>query len=260
MNIQITNSVKAEAFSSIFQHMKLFTESVNVMFEPGRMFIQAMDSARVSIVEMYLPADWFDKYENTRGGTITLGINTTIMFKVLSTRDKIQSILLQYDTAQSDKLGLEFTSESKSVFNKNFEIPLMDIDEEMMEIPTMDYQAEFSLPSANFASLVTQMKLFGDTLQFECSEDKIQMSAVSQDVGKMNVNIPIDDLNAFSINEGEELNISFSITHLSSICAYSKIAKDIDISITNNYPIRLTYLLNDSGAKFVFYLAPKMSD
>jgi len=224
------------------------------------MFIQAMDSARVSIVEMYIPADWFDKYENTKGGTITLGINTTIMFKVLSTRDKIQSILLEYDLDQSDKLGLEFTSESKSVFNKNFEIPLMDIDEEMMEIPTMDYQAEFSLPSANFASLVTQMKLFGDTLQFECSEDKIQMSAVSLDVGKMNVNIPIDDLNSFSINEGEELNLSFSITHLSSICAYSKIAKDIDISITNNYPIRLTYLLNDNGAKFVFYLAPKISD
>lgn len=260
MNIQITNSVKAEVFSSIFQHMKLFTESINVMFEPSRMFIQAMDSARVSIVEMYIPADWFDKYENTKGGTITLGINTTIMFKVLSTRDKIQSILLEYDLDQSDKLGLEFTSESKSVFNKNFEIPLMDIDEEMMEIPTMDYQAEFSLPSANFASLVTQMKLFGDTLQFECSEDKIQMSAVSLDVGKMNVNIPIDDLNSFSINEGEELNLSFSITHLSSICAYSKIAKDIDISITNNYPIRLTYLLNDSGAKFVFYLAPKISD
>jgi proliferating cell nuclear antigen len=260
MNIQITNSAKAEAFSSIFQHMKLFTDSINVMFEPGRMFIQAMDSARVSIVEMYLPADWFDNYENTKGGTVTLGINTTIMFKVLSTRDKIQSILLNYDMNQSDKLGLEFTSESKSVFNKNFEIPLMDIDDEMMEIPTMDYQAEFSLPSANFASLVTQMKLFGDTLQFECSEDKIQMSAVSLDVGKMNVNIPIDDLNAFSINEGDELDLSFSITHLSSICAYSKIAKDIDISITNNYPIRLTYLLNDSGAKFVFYLAPKISD
>jgi proliferating cell nuclear antigen len=260
MNIQITNSAKAEIFSSIFQHMKLFTESINIMFEPGRMFIQAMDSARVSIVEMYLPADWFDKYENTRGGTITLGVNTTIMFKVLSTRDKIQSILLHYDMAQSDKLGLEFKSESKAVFNKNFEIPLMDLDEEMMEIPTMDYQAEFSLPSANFASLVNQMKLFGDTLQFECSEDKIQMSAVSLDVGKMNVNIPIDDLNAFAINEGEELDLSFSITHLSSICAYSKIAKDIDICITNNYPIRLTYLLNDTGAKFVFYLAPKISD
>lgn len=260
MNIQITNSAKAEVFSSIFQHMKLFTESINIMFEPGRMFIQAMDSARVSIVEMYLPADWFDKYENTKGGTITLGINTTIMFKVLSTRDKIQSILLTYDMDQSDKLGIEFTSESKSVFNKNFEIPLMDLDEEMMEIPPMEYQAEFSLPSSNFASIVSQMKLFGDTLQFECSEDKIQMSALSVDMGKMNVNIPIDDLNAFSINEDEELDLSFSITHLSSICAYSKIAKDIDICITNNYPIRLTYLLNDNGAKFVFYLAPKIND
>jgi proliferating cell nuclear antigen len=260
MDIRIENSSKAEVFASIFQHMKLFTENINVMFEQERMFIQAMDSARVSIVEMYLPKSWFDRYENKTNGSIRIGINTTIMFKVLSTRDKIQSINLKYEGTDSDRLAVDFSSDSKTVFNKFFEIPLMDIDEELMEIPPMEYQAEFSLSSQNFGSLVSQMKLFGDTLQIECSEDKIQLSSVSVDVGKMNVNIPIEDLTSFAIDEGESLNLSFSITHLHSICAYSKVSKDVEICITNDYPIRLTYPLNENDAKFVFYLAPKINN
>lgn len=259
MNIIINDSHKAECFSTLFQHMKLFTESTNVMFETDRVFIQAMDSSRVSILELYLPGGWFDKYENTRGGTVVLGINTTILFKVLSTRDKSQSICLKFDEDQSDKLYLEFSSvNNKTVFDKFFEIPLMDIDEELMGIPQMEYQAEFSLPSSNFASLVSQMKLFGDTLQIECTEEKIEMSALSLDVGKMKVNIPIDDLNSFAIDEGGELDLSFSLTHLNSICSYSKLAKEVEIGITANYPLRLIYLLDSAGAKFVFYLAPKI--
>jgi len=258
MNIIINDPQKAECFSTLFQHMKLFTETTNVMLEEDRLFIQAMDSARVSILELSLPAGWFDKYENTRGGAIVLGINTTILFKVLSTRDKSQSISLNYED-DGDKLFVDFKSENnKTVFDKFFEIPLMDIDEELMSIPQMEHQAEFSLPSATFASLVSQMKLFGETLQMECTEDKIEMSALSLDVGKMKVNIPIDDLTSFAIVEDGSLDLSFSLSHLSSICAYSKLAKEVEIGITDNYPLRMIYLLDNQGAKFVFYLAPKM--
>jgi proliferating cell nuclear antigen PCNA len=229
------------------------------MFETDRVFIQAMDSSRVSILELYLPATWFDTYKNTRGASVVLGVNTTILFKVLSTRDKTQSICLKFDEEQSDKLYLEFSStNNKAVFDKFFEIPLMDLDEELMSIPQTEHQAEFSLPSSNFASLVSQMKLFGDTMQIECSEEKIELSAISLDVGKMKVNIPIDDLNAFAIEEGGELDLSFSLTHLNSICSYSKLAKEVEIGITANYPLRLIYLLDGAGAKFVFYLAPKI--
>jgi len=261
MNIVINDPQKAECFSTLFQHMKLFTENTNVMFEKDKLFIQTMDSAHVSILELSLPAKWFDKYENARQDGFVLGINTTILFKVLSTRDKTQSISLRFEEGNDDKLYVEFKSENnKTVFDKFFEIPLMDIDDAIMSIPQMDHQAEFSLPSSNFASLVSQMKLFGETLQVECTEDKIEMSALSLDVGKMKVNIPIDDLTSFAIEEGGELDLSFSLSHLSSICAYSKLAKEVEIGITTNYPLRLIYLLDTQGAKFVFYLAPKMEN
>jgi len=45
----------------------------------------------------------------------------------------------------------------------------------------------------------------------------------------MTVEIKIDDLDAFSINDGENVNLSFSLAHLHNICTYHKICKDVEI-------------------------------
>lgn len=265
MNIHINQPCKADIFATLFQHIKLFTEHVNIMFQYDKMYIQAMDSSRVSIFEIHLPSSWFDVYTNTNESGTTLGINSSLLFKVLNTRDSSQSLHIRYDEDDDDKLFFEFTggSESKS-FDKHFEIPLLDIDSETMNIPAIEYQAEFSIPSAHFASLINQLKLFGDTMQIECSEDKIQLSSHSGDMGKMFVEIPIDDLTSFAIEEDQNLNISFSLVQLHNICAYSKLSRDVEINMTSNFPIKLTYALGkvpeEDGAQIVYYLAPKIGD
>jgi hypothetical protein len=62
MEISITNLQKAELFAGIFQHMKLFTENINISFEAERMFIQTMDASHISIIDISIPVRWFDKY------------------------------------------------------------------------------------------------------------------------------------------------------------------------------------------------------
>ena len=75
MNIQINNPVKAEIFAAIFQNMKLFSDSVNIIFDGEKMFIQAIDSGHVAILELNIPAAWFDKYAQT---SMTIGVNSII--------------------------------------------------------------------------------------------------------------------------------------------------------------------------------------
>ena len=60
--------------------------------------------------------------------------------------------------------------------------------------------------------------------------------------------------------EERELNLSFSLSYLHNICAYSKLAKTVELCMSENYPIRLVYSLGEDDAKFVFYLAPKIDD
>jgi len=272
MKIVINNIQKAECFAALFQHIKLMTDNINIMFEHDRMYVQSMDHARVSIFEIIIPSTWFDEY--TVDPQVNLGINSSILYKILNARDKNQVMCLEYDQDNDDRLDIHFTSACASAgasvgtsactikdgtFDKHFEIPLVDLETELLAIIELDYQAEISFPSTYFASIINQLKMFGDSMEIECSEENVILYATSVESGKMKVEIKIDDLTAFSILEGDELKLSFSLMYLHNICMYNKLAKDIELKISMDYPMCILYDLGE-GAKIKYFLAPKMSD
>lgn len=259
MNIIINSPQKAECFAFIFQHIKVFTDHINIMFETERMYIQAMDNSRVSILEINIPKDWFDIYEITAGTTI--GINANILFRVLNSREKSQNINIVYKNESNDKLHIHFTGQNKEEFDKHFELSLIDIESETMNIPEIDYQAEFTLGSSNFANIINQLKSFGDSLEINCTENKIMLISSSLDQGKMACEIKLDDLSSYSINEGETIKSGFSLNYMHNICLYNKLSKEIDIKISADYPLKIIYkLFGSETAKMTFFLAPKIGD
>lgn len=259
MNIEIRDLVKAELFVSIFQHFRQFTESLNIMFDSNMFFIQSMDAGRVLVFEISLPASWFSEYSLVNG-PVTLGVNTNLLYKVMNARDKTQSIQLSSDK-DGDVLCAHFIGQDKKIFDRFFEIPLMDLEIELLEIPPIEHQAEFIISSMNFAGLVNQMKQFGDTMQIECAEDKIRLGSFSIDQGKMFAEIAIDELQEFAIEEGEKIKISFSLKYLHDICLYCKISKNMELKISSQFPMMVIYQLGEmEGAKMTFYLAPKSDE
>jgi len=222
------------------------------------MYVQSMDNTRISIFEIAIPKSWFDQYE-IAGPAVTIGISSTLLFRILNVRDKVQATKLEYSPDQSDKLYVHLDSDVKSIFDKHFEIPLMDLEYEVMSVPEFDYAAELSIPSPYFASIINQLKLFGDTLDVRCSEENIMLTSTSSESGKMSVEIGIDDLVEFAIEEAAELALSFSLTYLHNICMYNKLATNINIKISNNFPMCIHYDVGE-GASITFYLAPKIDD
>ena len=258
MNIQINDNSKCEVFHVIFQNIRLFSENININFKIDAMSIQTMDSSHVSILELNIPNIWFDSY--TINKDMVVGINTVLFLKVLSTREKGQSIQIILPIDETDKINIKFESE-KSIFNKDFEVPMVDLDTDILAIPEMEYQAEFSLPSSHFYGLVNQLKLFGDCLDILCSEEKITLCSNSVDSGKMMVNIDIDDLTSFAIDEGETLNMSFSLSHLYNMVQFHKISTNMNIFLKSEFPIKICMKLSsDLDAYISMYLAPKISD
>ena len=84
MNISIQQKENCVCFCHLFQHLKAFSTNVNIMFEKERMYLQSMDSTRVSIFEYVLPNTWFDKYEHINEGGISIGLNSVLLYKILS--------------------------------------------------------------------------------------------------------------------------------------------------------------------------------
>jgi proliferating cell nuclear antigen len=291
MEIVIDNHIKSECFTTIFQHIRSFTESINVCFSPDGLSFQTMDTAHVSIVELNIPKEWFSQY--TCSQDVVLGINVSILHKILTAKEKAQILKIGYNDDISDKLEIHFmnhenvveetttvvlekegkegkrekkektknipkVSETKN-YDKHFEIPLMDLEMERMEIPEIEYEAEFSLASTNFSNIVNQLKMFGDTMEIQCSEEEIVLYSNSTESGKMSVEISVNDLTEFSINEGYELKLSFSLVYLQNICAFNRLTKEIEIKICSGYPLCALYNLGED-ANMRFYLAPKLDD
>lgn len=297
MEIVIRNSDRADKFAAIFQHIKLFTDHISLHCNKTHMKMQCMDNAHVAILELSLPSGWFDVYEISpilEQGTseasedgdagIRIGFNATFLHRILSSRDKEQQIQLVHSSEDVDRLmihltkpeevlagpsdtasiGIGKTKEKKPAannFDKHFELPLIDIEEETMQIPAIEYAAELSMQSSQFADIITQLKMFGDTMDVQCSEERIALASTSQDQGKMFVEIGINDLAEFAIDEGADLALSFSLTYLKYFCAYSKITDLVSIKFGESYPMRISYSLGEEeDAALVFHLAPKINE
>lgn len=257
MELTITNALKAELFASIFQNVRPFTEHLSITFSPSGIYLQTMDSSRISIIELTINKSWFDEYKC--GADVVLGIPVNILFKIMNAREKVQTIQIIYETAGTDTLSIHFTSEDKTIFNKYFQCPLLDIETETMQIPDIEYAAEFSLPSTMFGTLINQLKTFGDSLDISCTEEQIELSANSQESGKMSVEVKIDDLSAFSINENEQLKLSFSLIQLHNISMFHKLSKEVSLGLCDQYPMSVQYLFGE-GCSLRAFLAPKISD
>jgi proliferating cell nuclear antigen len=279
MNIFIQQPAKIEVFTTIFQSLKGLTDQVNIQFDQDRMYIQAMDSAHLSILEVSLPRGWFCQYECGGGGagaeggggaggggsSVVLGINTGLMHKILAARDKNQSIRVVYE-ADSDMVSIHMCvlddkgePVAKAGFDRHFEAPLMDIEAEYLGIPVIEYDMEMTLPAVVFSTMIQQLRGFGDSLDICCGEDLVRLTATTQDSGSMSVNIRMDDLVEYAIVEDTELKLSFGLQHLQTVCAYSKVTKNAVVKMHSAYPLCVDYPL-ELGGFIHFFLAPKISE
>jgi proliferating cell nuclear antigen PCNA len=261
MKLKITSDEKASAFAFLFQNLRLFTEGVDFVIGPDGIFIQSMDSANVMLFEIKIKKDWFCEYDVSE--QVNLGINTSILSKILGVREKKHIITIEFDNSRNDNLDISFTSEDKNIYNKEFTIPLVDIEHSLLQVTQQDSHAQFSMPSANLNSIIQQLKLFGDSLNIICNENYIKLGSKSVDMGKMDVNIDINDLHEFEIVENLELKFQFTLNYLSNICQFSKVAKDVEIQLTDSFPMKIVYYLdneNSNSNSISFYLAPQIND
>jgi proliferating cell nuclear antigen len=105
----------------------------------------------------------------------------------------------------------------------------------------------------------SQLGGFGDDIIVKCSENEINLTSKGVD-GEMMVNIPIDELTSYSIVEGEEIILTYSLVYINKMCITNKLSTDIDFSLSNECPLKINYNLGEEGSSLVFFIAPKMNE
>ena len=222
MLLSITEKTKKELFISLFHLIKCCTNAINIMFKDDHMYIQGMDKCHICLFDIKIMSEWFSTYEKKDGDQESICIDTNIFHTVISMATDNHSLLLEYDNDQGKKAD----------FDKFFNIPLCEIEEDYFSVPEIDYNIDFSMNSKKISEIITQLNIFGDVLNISCcGEEKIVFKSDGTS-GNMNVEISTDDLTEFAISdEGKDLSICFGLNYLHKMCINTKLANEINVSL-----------------------------
>ena len=270
MEFYINDKKKAECFSVIFQNTKDFSDHTVMYFDENGLFMQGMNNSHVCLYELRIPSEWFHKYNYTSSmEKLLLGINNETVYKIINTKQEEHSIYFKY-TDDADHMEINFkknTEEKKDskdskdsktlVLDKYYQIKLIDLEENLLEIPDTEYNVDIMIPTKSFADIIQELTIFHTDLKIICTDEKIDLIANGNNAS-MKANIDIDDLNEYAIEEDYEYKQNYSLEFMKLMTQFSKLSNEIFIGLSDSTPMKVEYKFQEGVISL--YLAPKIED
>ena len=241
-------TIQAAAFKSTFEVLKDILNDVNIYFKPSGMYIVTLDTARTSLIDMFLAADNFEEYECIQEEIIA-GINISNTFKLLKTITN--NDVLKLEIKSKEFMDIEILSENKKT-NTKFQLKLLDINESRIEVPEIDMTTITTLPSVDFQRLCRDMSNIGSEIEIKRSGTSISFNCSGDFANQETTIDALDDSPTITgLYSLKYLNI---FTKATSMCASVQI-----IQANGNRFLILKYNVANLG-ELKFYLATKVSE
>lgn len=214
----------------------------------------------VALVEVTLPPPFFTEYTCER--RCVLGIAMESLSTFLKCVPKDASLTISYDdTRDPDTLQMEFNHKGAS---STFIMKLMNIQEDMMQIPDSPPEFQIRMPSAKFSEMCSVMSNFNDTLSMTTcvipgfiQEDDADQAIPGQLQlyvdGQMGSNsttlVESPDNNIVIVLSSTDIafRADVSLNYLSKFAKGSTLSPTVTVNIDENAPIILAYELNPAG-------------
>ncbi|OQD64574.1 hypothetical protein PENPOL_c007G01066 [Penicillium polonicum] len=220
--------------------------------------LQAMDNSHVALVSMLLRAEGFSPYRCDRN--IALGINLLSLTKVLRAAQNEDILTLKAEDSP-DAVNLMFESAETDRLSE-YDIKLMDIDQEHLAIPETEYAATVEMPSSEFQRICRDLNALSESVVIEASKEGVKFSCQG-DIGngsvtiRQHTNVDKPDQNVV-INLSEPVALTFSLKYLVNFCKASNLSSSVVLHLSQEVPLLVEYGLGSGHLRF--YLAPKIGD
>ena len=216
-----------------------------------------MDNSHVALVSMMLKAELFSPFRCDRN--LALGINLSSLTKVLRAAQNEDILTLKAQDGP-DSLNLVFENKDADRISE-YDLKLMDIDQEHMGIPETEYASSVTMPSAEFRRICTDLVVMAEAVTIEASKDGVQFRAEG-DIGNGSVTLrahtDVDKPdNNVDIVLSEPVSLAFSLKYLVNFCKASGLSNQVKICLSQDVPLLVEYELG-GGSYLRFYLAPKV--
>lgn len=250
---------EGKIFKQIIESIKDLVQDANMDCSNDGISIQSMDSSHVSLVAVNLNSNGLDHYRCDR--PVNLGFNSANLSKILKCANNEDIITLKSDDS-ADTLTLLFES-PKNARIADFELKLMDIDNEQLGIPDTPYKCTVEMNSGEFQRIIRDLQVLGETCTISCTKEGIRFS-VSGDLGTGNILTRADgdiekEEDRVKIEMQEPVELNFALRYLNFFTKATNLSSRVVISMSPDVPVVIEYPIEDVGY-VKYYLAPKIDE
>merc|ERR1719447_1440173 len=131
---------------------------------------------------------------------------------------------------QADNVTFMFESPNQEKVS-DYEMKLMNLDQEHLGIPETDYACVIKMPAGEFARVVRDLSQFGESVIISCTKEGVKFSAAG-DIGVGNIklaqtaNVDKED-EAVSIEMQEPVTLTFATRYLNMFTKASCLAPQV---------------------------------
>lgn len=208
--------------------------------------LRAMDPAHVALVDFEMKKEAFDEFEVK--GQVVLGLDLDRLNTILKRSSSDDKVFLELDE-ENNQLKIKF----KGVSTRTFSLPLIDVSEEELKVPSLDFAAVVEVDPQLISEGIKDAEVVSDHVTLKLDSKDFYILAKG-DLGSAEVKIEKDRAVAFEVKK--ESRSMFSIEYLKDIIRASDIATSVKVHLGSNLPVKMDFLAG--AARLSFLLAPRI--
>jgi proliferating cell nuclear antigen len=256
----VISTVQSSAFRTLIEALKEILNDVNIEIDSTGMKILAMDNHQVALVHMRLHAKYFERFYCPKQRVC--GVSMSHLFKLLKIMSQNDVLTFYIEKANPNVLNIQIETNERSL-RHTFEMKLMDIVTERIDVKDTDFKSVIRLVSSEFQKLCRDMYLLSDHIEIKSCSNQLIFTVhndwVSQEtvVSESKSNGGMQYIQNGSPDE--VIQGIFSLKYLVLFTKCTGMCKTMEIYLKNDYPIILRYYVANLG-EIKFCLSPRTKE
>ena len=211
--------------------------------------LTAMDPANVAMVVFKLLSSSFTEYELAENKDIC--VNLASLKQVLKRAGASDFVVLELE---ENKLKIQLRGSS----TRTFSLPLIDLEDREQRVPNLEFPISINTQSSVFNDAIADADIVAESITLTADADKVNVIAEG-DLSKANIEIKPSESTKIKSDTSAKVKSKYSLEYLKKMINGSKLASDVNIYFSQDYPLKLEYKVVDK-LLLSFILAPRVEN
>ncbi len=241
-------TAKQQLMREIVDILSVLTDEAKLVWGEKGLGIDVVDGSHVALLSATVADECFETYEVE---PVEIGLELGKMRDLLTLAGPNDLVEMDYDEAVG----------AINVRVGEVHRILRGIDTNAMDnpnLPQLDFQTRATIDSEKLSRALRAAKFVGELVDLSMDRNQLTVS-VTVEAGE-GVNVKFESGELSELTCSSPANSTYSLQFLDPLTRKlaGGLTNEVTLEFQDKYPLRLTWLSNDGGAKWTYFLAPRV--